>query len=233
MKVVLLALFAGCALARSGAGCRRLLRRPASPRRHVPPPSRAARSAISGSRASSGSSPRRSLLSRRAGRRGLGPERIDDSLKSLFATGLFADVNIDPRGQHPRRQGRREPDHQPHRLRGQQELDDKDLETEIQLRPRVVYTRTRVQNDVSRILELYRRHGRYRRDGRAQDHPARPEPRRSRVRDQRGPDHRRSRHQLHRQRAVQRQHAARRDRRPRKAAGIASCRPTTPTTRIG
>ena len=35
------------------------------------------------------------------------------------------------------------------------------LEAEIQLRPRVVYTRSRVQNAVNRILELYRRNGRY------------------------------------------------------------------------
>ena len=35
------------------------------------------------------------------------------------------------------------------------------LESEIQLRPRVVYTRARVQNAVNRILELYRRNGRY------------------------------------------------------------------------
>ncbi len=33
--------------------------------------------------------------------------------------------------------------------------------TEVQLRPRVVYTRSRVQNAVGRILELYRRNGRY------------------------------------------------------------------------
>ena len=70
---------------------------------------------------------------------------------------------------------------------GNKRLDDKVLEAEIQLRPRVVYTRARVQNAVSRILELYRRNGRYRRHGRAQDHRARPEPRRPGVRDQRGP----------------------------------------------
>ncbi len=44
---------------------------------------------------------------------------------------------------------------------GNKKLSDKDLNTEIQLRPRVVYTRTRVQSDVRRILELYRRHGRF------------------------------------------------------------------------
>src|SRR5208337_56136 len=44
---------------------------------------------------------------------------------------------------------------------GNHKLDEKDLNAEIQLRPRVVYTRSRVQNDVKRILDLYRRHGRF------------------------------------------------------------------------
>ncbi|HBN49715.1 MAG TPA: outer membrane protein assembly factor BamA, partial [Thalassospira sp.] len=40
-------------------------------------------------------------------------------------------------------------------------LKDDVLGTELQLRPRVVYTRTKVQADVQRILELYRRSGRF------------------------------------------------------------------------
>src|SRR5262249_54555158 len=44
---------------------------------------------------------------------------------------------------------------------GNSKLDDKALNTEIQLRPRVVYTRTRVQNDVKRMLDLYRRRGHF------------------------------------------------------------------------
>ena len=44
---------------------------------------------------------------------------------------------------------------------GNRRLEDDDLEGELQLRPRVVYTRSRVQNAVSRILELYRRNGRF------------------------------------------------------------------------
>ena len=44
---------------------------------------------------------------------------------------------------------------------GNKRLETKVLEAEIQLRPRVVYTRARVQNAVNRILELYRRNGRY------------------------------------------------------------------------
>ena len=44
---------------------------------------------------------------------------------------------------------------------GNSKLSDKELSAEVQARPRVVYTRTRVQTDVRRITELYRRQGRF------------------------------------------------------------------------
>jgi outer membrane protein insertion porin family len=44
---------------------------------------------------------------------------------------------------------------------GNSHIDDEQLTNEVQLRPRVVYTQTRVQADTKRILELYRRSGRY------------------------------------------------------------------------
>ena len=44
---------------------------------------------------------------------------------------------------------------------GNRRIDDEELSTELQLRPRVVFTETRVQNDVQRILEIYRRSGRF------------------------------------------------------------------------
>ena len=89
------------------------------------------------------------------------PERIDQSLKSLFATGLFADVTM-------RREGGalvvavvENPIINRIAFEGNRRIEDEDLDKEVQLRPRVVYTRTRVQNDVQRILELYRRNGRF------------------------------------------------------------------------
>jgi outer membrane protein insertion porin family len=89
------------------------------------------------------------------------PNRIDQSLKALFATGLFADVTL-------RREGNaliinvvENPIINRISFEGNQRIEDTDLEKEVQLRPRVVYTRTRVQNDVQRILELYRRSGRF------------------------------------------------------------------------
>ncbi|MEQ8664497.1 MAG: outer membrane protein assembly factor BamA [Rhodospirillales bacterium] len=87
--------------------------------------------------------------------------RLDRSLKSLFATGLFADVVF-------RRQDGRllisvveNPVINRVAFEGNDVLDDEELEPEITLRPRVIYTRTKVQNDVKRILTLYRRSGRF------------------------------------------------------------------------
>ncbi|WP_348771407.1 outer membrane protein assembly factor BamA [Azospirillum sp. SYSU D00513] len=89
------------------------------------------------------------------------PERIDESLKALFATGLFGDVVL-------RREGNtlvvalvENPIINRIAFEGNRRIERENLESEIQLRPRTVYTRTRVQNDVQRILDIYRRQGRY------------------------------------------------------------------------
>src|SRR3546814_20709540 len=42
---------------------------------------------------------------------------------------------------------------------GNKRIDDEALTNEVQLRPRVVYTQTRVQSDAQRILTVYRRSG--------------------------------------------------------------------------
>ena len=89
------------------------------------------------------------------------PERIDRSLKALFTTGLFADVKLIRQGNVLVVRVVENPIINRIAFEGNSKLADKDLNGEIQLRPRVVYTRTRVQNDVRRVLELYRRHGRF------------------------------------------------------------------------
>ena len=89
------------------------------------------------------------------------PAAINRSLKTLFSTGLFADVTI--------RQERsalivnvvENPIINRIAFEGNKRIDDEALTAEVQLRPRVVYTRTRVQNDVRRVLEVYRRSGRF------------------------------------------------------------------------
>jgi outer membrane protein insertion porin family len=86
-------------------------------------------------------------------------EKIDASLKALFATGLFADVRLSRVGDALVVKVVENPIINRIAFEGNHEIEDKDLNSEIQLRPRVVYTRSRVQSDVKRILDLYRRHG--------------------------------------------------------------------------
>ncbi|MBV9827245.1 MAG: outer membrane protein assembly factor BamA [Alphaproteobacteria bacterium] len=88
-------------------------------------------------------------------------EKVDGSLKALFATGLFADVKLVRDGSTLVVRVVENPIINRIAFEGNSKLADKDLNGEIQLRPRVVYTRTRVENDVRRIIELYRRHGRF------------------------------------------------------------------------
>jgi outer membrane protein insertion porin family len=89
------------------------------------------------------------------------PARIDRSLKNLFATGLFADVNIRRQGDQLVIRVVENPIINRISFEGNKKIEDDKISPEIQLRPRVVYTRTKVQQDVEKILELYRRKGRF------------------------------------------------------------------------
>jgi outer membrane protein insertion porin family len=89
------------------------------------------------------------------------PDRVDASLKALYATGLFADVKLDREGNTLVVRVVENPIINRIAFEGNSKLTDKELTAEIQERPRTVYTRTRVQNDVGRIVELYRHHERF------------------------------------------------------------------------
>ena len=88
-------------------------------------------------------------------------ERIDRSLKALFATGLFADVTLRRDGDALIVRVVENPIINRVAFEGNDKFDDKTLQAELQLRPRIVYTRTKVQADVKRLLDLYRRSGRF------------------------------------------------------------------------
>jgi outer membrane protein insertion porin family len=92
---------------------------------------------------------------------GFGVNDINDSLKRLFATGLFADVAVRREGNFLIVQVVENPIINRIAFEGNLRVKDDILEQEVQLRPRVVYTRTRVQSDVKRILDVYRRSGRF------------------------------------------------------------------------
>src|SRR5215470_6076995 len=89
------------------------------------------------------------------------PAKVDESLKALFATGLFQDVRI-------RREGptivvvvAENPIVAKVAFEGNSEIEDDTLTAEVQLKPRAVYTRARVQANVQRILDIYRGQGMY------------------------------------------------------------------------
>lgn len=87
--------------------------------------------------------------------------RVDRSLKSLFATGLFADVTMRKEGARLVVSVVENPVINRIAFEGNKRLANEDLESEVTLRSRVIYTRTKVQNDVQRLLTLYRRSGRF------------------------------------------------------------------------
>ena len=87
------------------------------------------------------------------------PDLINRSLKRLYATGLFRDVTINKEGPNLVVRVVENPVINRIAFEGNKKLEDDDLKVEIQLRSRVVFTRTRVQQDVERLLKLYRRSG--------------------------------------------------------------------------
>src|SRR5919198_461348 len=87
--------------------------------------------------------------------------KIDQSLKALFATGLFADVRIDREGNAVVITVVENPVVNQVAFEGNYEVDTQTLQSEVQLKPRSVYTRARALADVQRVLDVYRRQGRF------------------------------------------------------------------------
>ncbi len=86
---------------------------------------------------------------------------VDDSLKKLFATGLFADVKIEQDVRTLRVKVVENPLVNEVAFEGNARIDDPKLSPEIQLRERSIFTRAKAQSDVARIQEVYRRSGRF------------------------------------------------------------------------
>ena len=86
---------------------------------------------------------------------------VDRSLKSLFATGLFADVKMNWDGAILTVNVVENPIINQIVFEGESKVSEKDLTKEVQLKPRQVFTRAKVQGDVQRIIELYRRNGKF------------------------------------------------------------------------
>ncbi len=96
-------------------------------------------------------------------RRGDNPSRydLDIALKKLYATGFFSDVSVNLESSVLKVIVVENPSVNEVLFEGNDAIDKKDLEKEITLDARSIYTRTKVQNDLKRLLDVYRRAGRY------------------------------------------------------------------------
>ncbi len=88
-------------------------------------------------------------------------DRLDRSMKALFATGLFRDVSLRRQGATLIVQVAENPIVNRVVFEGNGKLNDDTLRPEVQLRSRSVFTQAQAQADRQRILDLYARRGRY------------------------------------------------------------------------
>ncbi|WBV42039.1 outer membrane protein assembly factor BamA [Pseudoroseomonas cervicalis] len=88
-------------------------------------------------------------------------DRLDRSLRTLFATGLFRDVKLSRQGDRILVQVQENPIVNRVAFEGNSKLSDDTLRPEVQLRPRAVFTPATAQADRQRLLELYARRGRF------------------------------------------------------------------------
>lgn len=85
----------------------------------------------------------------------------DQALKDLFATELFADVQIRNDSGNVTIEVKENPVINRIVLEGNKRLKEDKITPEIKLAPRQIFTRSKVRADVARIIELYKRQGRF------------------------------------------------------------------------
>lgn len=87
--------------------------------------------------------------------------KADESLRALYGTGLFQDVHINLQGSTVVVSVTENPIINRVAFEGNSEVKTDTLSQEVQLKPRSLYAQGRVQSDVQRILDVYRRQGYY------------------------------------------------------------------------
>ncbi|WP_374333024.1 outer membrane protein assembly factor BamA, partial [Aestuariivirga sp.] len=88
-------------------------------------------------------------------------EKVDASVKALFQTGLFSDVQINRRGSTLVVTVVENPMINQVNFEGNVNVKDTDLQKEVELKERMMFTRAKVLSDVNRIIAVYRRAGYY------------------------------------------------------------------------
>lgn len=93
--------------------------------------------------------------------RALSPAQVDESIKALFATGMFSDVQISQSGGQVIVKVVENPVIARVSFEGNDVQSDEVLKGVVELQPRSVLTQGKVESDTQRILDLYRSTGRF------------------------------------------------------------------------
>jgi outer membrane protein insertion porin family len=88
-------------------------------------------------------------------------ETLDQAIRDLFDTELFTDVQIRDNGGNLTIEVRENPVINRIVYEGNKRLKEEKITKEVKLAPRQIFTRSKVRADVARIVELYRRQGRF------------------------------------------------------------------------
>lgn len=89
-------------------------------------------------------------------------EKLDEAFKQLYAAGLFSDIQMETLDNGVLKiKVVENPLIDKRAFDGNRKLDDKILETEVQSAPNSLYNKAKVQQDVQRILDVYKKSGRY------------------------------------------------------------------------
>ncbi len=86
---------------------------------------------------------------------------IDNSLKKIYASDLFADAKIYKQDSQMIVEVKENPIISEIKFVGNKKLDDEILQNEISLKKRAIFSRTKLQNDVKRISDIYLKSGRF------------------------------------------------------------------------
>ena len=89
------------------------------------------------------------------------PDRMDRSLKTLYATGLFQDVRLTREGDTLSVHVVENPLVNRVAFEGNHKVTDDEMKSQIQLRPRAVYTPALAEQDRNKILAMYAKKGYY------------------------------------------------------------------------
>lgn len=86
---------------------------------------------------------------------------LDLGLKKIYETGFYSDVSLKEEAGVITIEVKENPSVNQVIFEGNEKIDKEDLEKEISLKARSIYTRSKVQSDLKRLLDVYRRGGRY------------------------------------------------------------------------